>query len=100
MLKFLSLSAAALLLIAGPALAAPDDPPAPAEKPARASNSVPRGLMRYDTNKDGVVPLAEFMAQADRNFARCDTDKDGRTNTAECRQALRRPTTERAGVER
>ena len=36
MLKFLSLSAAALLLIAGPALAAPDDPPAPAEKPARA----------------------------------------------------------------
>ena len=160
MLKFLSLSAAALLLIAGPALAAPDDPPAPAEKPARASNSVPRGLMRYDTNKDGVVDraewkaaqearfkrldtngdgkltedelfartpaignsvlppdrqvqrqssyfqlldadkdgvvtLAEFMAQADRNFARCDLNKDGRIDTAECRQALQRRPAER-----
>ena len=160
MLKLLPLSAAALLLIAGPALAAPDDPPAPAEKPARASNSVPRGLMRYDTNKDGVVDraewkaaqearfkrldtngdgkltedelfartpaignsvlppdrqvqrqssyfqlldadkdgvvtLAEFMAQADRNFARCDLNKDGRIDTAECRQALQRPRAER-----
>ena len=160
MLKFLSLSATALLLMAGPALAAPDDLPAPAEKSARASNSVPRGLMRYDTNKDGVVDraewkaaqearfnrldtngdgkltedelfartpaignsvlptdrqvqrqstyfqlldadkdgvvtLAEFMAQADRNFARCDINKDGRIDTAECRQALQRRPAER-----
>ena len=160
MLKFLSLSAAALLLIAGPALAAPDDTVATPEKPARASSAVPRGLMRYDTNKDGavdraewkagqearfkqldtngdgkltqdelfartpaignsvlptdrqaqrqstyfqlldadkdgVVTLAEFMAQADRNFARCDINKDGRIDTAECRQALQRRSTER-----
>jgi hypothetical protein len=160
MLKFLSLSAAALLLIAGPALAAPDDTVATPEKPARASSAVPRGLMRYDTNKDGavdraewkagqearfkqldtngdgkltqdelfartpaignsvlptdrqaqrqstyfqlldadkdgVVTLAEFMAQADRNFARCDLNKDGRIDTAECRQALQRRSTER-----
>ena len=160
MLKFLSLSAAALLLIAGPALAAPDDTVATPEKPARASSAVPRGLMRYDTNKDGVVDraewkagqearfkqldtngdgkltqdelfartpaignsvlptdrqaqrqstyfqlldadkdgvvtLAEFMAQADRNFARCDINKDGRIDTAECRQALQRRSTER-----
>ena len=159
MLKFLSLSSAALLLIAGPALAAPDET-APAEKPARTSSSVPRGLMRYDTNKDGavdraewkaaqearfkrldangdgkltqdelfartpalgnsilptdrqaqrqssyfqlldadkdgVVTLAEFMAQADRNFARCDLNKDGRIDTAECRQALQRTRAER-----
>ena len=159
MLKFLSLSAAALLL-AGPVLAAPDDTAAPPEKPARASSAVPRGLMRYDTNKDGVVDraewkaaqearfkrldangdgkltqdelfartpaignsvlptdrqaqrqstyfqlldadkdgvvtLAEFMAQADRNFARCDINKDGRIDTAECRQALQRRSTER-----
>ena len=155
MLKFFSLPAATLLLIAGPALAAPDDLPAPAEKSARSSTSVPKGLMRYDTNKDGfvdraewkaaqearfkqldvngdgkltqdelfartpavgssvlptdrqaerqssyfqlldadrdgVVTLAEFMAQADRNFARCDLNKDGRIDTAECRQALQR----------
>jgi hypothetical protein len=156
MLKFFSLSAAALLLIAGPALAAPDDLPAAAEKGGRA----PSGLMRYDTNKDGVVDraewkagqearfkrldtngdgkltqdelfartpaignsvlptdrqaqrqstyfqlldadkdgvvtLAEFMAQADRNFARCDINKDGRIDTAECRQALQRTRADR-----
>ena len=162
MLKFLPLSAAALLLIAGPALAAPDDLPAPAEKaaPAERGGRAPSGLMRYDTNKDGVVDraewkagqearfkrldtngdgkltqdelfartpaignsvlptdrqaqrqstyfqlldtdkdgvvtLAEFMAQADRNFARCDINKDGRIDTAECRQALQRPRAER-----
>ena len=160
MLKFLSLSAAALLLIAGPASAAPDDTVATPEKPARTSSAVPRGLMRYDTNKDGavdraewkaaqearfkqldangdgkltqdelfartpavgnsvlptdrqaqrqssyfqlldtnkdgVVTLAEFMAQAERNFARCDLNKDGRIDTAECRQALQRPRAER-----
>jgi hypothetical protein len=166
MLKFLPLSAAALLLIAGPTLAAPDDLPAPAEKaaPAERGGRAPSGLMRYDTNKDGavdraewkagqearfkrldtngdgkltqdelfartpaignsvlptdrqaqrqaqrqasyfqlldadkdgVVTLAEFMAQADRNFARCDINKDGRIDTAECRQALQRPRAER-----
>ena len=146
--KRLPLEAAALL------------PPAPAEKPARASNSVPRGLMRYDTNKDGVidraewkaaqearfkrldtngdgkltedelfartpaagnsvlptdrqvqrqssyfqlldadkdgvVTLSEFMAQALRNFERCDLNKDGRIDAAECRQALQRRSADR-----
>ncbi len=161
MLKFLSLSAA-LLLIAGPALAAPNDEPAAAEKaaPADKGGRAPSGLMRYDTNKDGVVDraewkagqearfkrldtngdgkltqdelfartpaignsvlptdrqaqrqstyfqlldadkdgvvtLAEFMAQAERNFARCDLNKDGRIDTAECRQALQRRAAER-----
>ena len=46
-----------------------------------------------DSDKDGSVSKSEFMAQADRNFARCDLDKDGRINTSECRQALRRPST-------
>ena len=162
MLKFLSLSAATLLLVAGPALAAPDDLPAPVEKPAPAERGgrAPSGLMRYDTNKDGVVDraewkagqearfkrldtngdgkltqdelfagtpaignsvlptdrqaqrqssyfqlldadkdgvvtLAEFMAQAERNFARCDINKDDRIDTAECRQALQRRPAER-----
>jgi len=48
-------------------------------------------FQRMDSDKDGFVSKTEFMAQADRNFARCDIDKDGRINTAECRQALRRP---------
>ena len=43
-----------------------------------------------DADKDGIVSKAEFLAQAERNFARCDPDKDGRITTAECRQALRR----------
>src|SRR5262249_50734768 len=162
MLKLLTLPAA-LFMLAGPALAAPGDPPAPNERAGRAStpSAVPRGLMRYDTNKDGVVDreewkagqearfkqldtngdgkltqdelfartpadgnsvlpsdrqaqrqtsyfqlldadkdgfvtLAEFMLQADRNFARCDLNKDGRIDTAECRQALQRTSTDRA----
>lgn len=53
-----------------------------------------------DTDKDGTVSKVEFLAQADRNFARCDLDKDGRINTAECRQALRRPPAEPASANR
>jgi hypothetical protein len=52
-------------------------------------------FLRLDGDKDGVVTLVEFMAQAERNFARCDLDKDGRIDTAECRQALQRKPTER-----
>jgi len=55
---------------------------------------------RMDRDRDGFVSKAEFMAQADRNFARCDADKDGRINTAECRQALRRQPADRARQER
>lgn len=51
---------------------------------------------RMDRDHDGFVSKDEFTAQAARNFARCDADKDGRTNTAECRQALRRQPVERA----
>ena len=47
-------------------------------------------FQRLDADKDGVVTLIEFMAVADGNFARCDLNKDGRIDTAECRQALQR----------
>ncbi len=47
-------------------------------------------FQRLDADKDGTVTLAEFMTQADRNFARCDLDRNGRIDTAECRQALQR----------
>jgi len=48
-----------------------------------------------DTDKDGQVTLVEFMAQADRNFARCDINKDNRIDAAECRQALQRKPAQR-----
>lgn len=53
-----------------------------------------------DTDKDGFVSKAEFLAQGAKNFTRCDLDHDGRINTAECRQALRRPSTTPARAER
>jgi Ca2+-binding EF-hand superfamily protein len=49
-----------------------------------------------DRDGDGFVSKAEFMAQADRNFARCDADKDDRINADECRLALRRQPADRA----
>ena len=53
-----------------------------------------------DTDKAGFVSKAEFMTQAERNFARCDLDKDGRINAAECRQALQRKPADTAGLSR
>jgi hypothetical protein len=52
-------------------------------------------FLRLDGDRDGMVTLVEFMAQAERNFARCDLDKNGRIDTAECRQALQRTPGER-----
>ena len=47
-------------------------------------------FLLLDTDKDGFVTLAEFMTGTERNFTRCDLDKNGRIDTAECRQALQR----------
>jgi hypothetical protein len=80
-----------------------------ARTPASGNNALPTDtqlrrqsayFQRLDTDKDGFVSKAEFMAQADRNFARCDLNKDGRINTAECRQALRRRPADAARVDR
>ena len=69
----------------------------PSDAQARRQSTYFRLL---DTDKDGSVSRAEFMAGADRNFARCDLDRDGRINTAECRQALRRRPVEPASANR
>ncbi len=82
MLKFLVIPAAALLL-AAPALAAPGDTPAPAptttDRPSRGN----AGIMRYDTNKDGVVDRAEWKAGQEARFKQLDTNKDGKLTEAE-----------------
>ncbi len=58
---------AAFLLLTGPALAA--DPDAKATPPA---SSPTRGMMRYDTNKDGWIDKAEWTA-AKRRASRSST---------------------------
>jgi len=74
MVKFLVIPAAALLL-ATPVLAAPGDSPATAtDKPARTNS----GIMRYDTNKDGVVDRAEWKAGQEARFKRLDANNDGK----------------------
>jgi Ca2+-binding EF-hand superfamily protein len=52
-------------------------------------------FLLLDTDKDGFITLTEFMAGAERNFTRCDLDKNGRIDTAECRQALQRKPADR-----
>jgi hypothetical protein len=69
----------ALILLAGPAWAAPGDDPAN-PRPARAPNA---GVMRYDSNKDGFVDRAEWAAGQDSRFKQLDTDKDGKLSKDE-----------------
>ena len=75
-------------------------PAGSASRARRARERQTAYFQRMDRDKDGFVSKDEFMAQADRNFTRCDLDKDGRINTAECRQALRRPSATPARSER
>ena len=77
MIKTMLLFAAFLLPL--PALAAPDMPASQAPGKPRASS----GLMRYDTNGDGVVDRAEWDAGQEARFKQLDTDKDGKLSQDE-----------------
>ena len=81
MLKLPTL-ATALVLLVGPALAAPGDQPAPpasTDRPARPNS----GIMRYDTNKDGVVDRAEWKVGQEARFKRLDANGDGKLSQDE-----------------
>src|SRR3954451_23921621 len=74
-----NLSLIAVLLVAAPALAAPDqDTTNP-----RSARPASAGMMRYDTNKDGFVDRAEWTAGQEARFKQLDTDKDGKLSKDE-----------------
>jgi len=69
-----ALAIAVFFLLAGPALAADLD----------AKSATPtRGVMRYDTNKDGWVDKAEWNAGQEARFKELDANKDGKLSQDE-----------------
>ncbi|ATY31262.1 CREC-EF hand family protein [Sphingomonas psychrotolerans] len=77
-----TLAAAALLgvpLLAGGAYAAQQAPaPAPQARPMGGDM-----LAKADTNNDGAVTKAEFLADTDARFARLDANEDGKISKEE-----------------
>jgi hypothetical protein len=65
--------AALMIVFSLPAGAAPD----PVDTKAAAAPPT-RGMMRYDTNKDGFVDRNEWSAGQEARFKQLDTDKDGK----------------------
>ena len=51
--------------------------------PIASGSPTPRGMMRYDTNKDGWVDKAEWKAGQEARFKELDTDKDGKLSQDE-----------------
>src|SRR5262249_16626284 len=76
-------SVAALLVLGTPALtpALAADPEAKASPPTSAPAA--RGMMPYDTNKDGGVDKTEWNAGQEARFRELDTDKDGKLSQDE-----------------
>ncbi len=86
----IALIATGLLMLAGPALAAPDNaqtttpaPAATAAPKAAAPRSASGGVMRYDANKDGTVTLDEWKAGQQARFKSLDTNGDGKLSQEE-----------------
>jgi len=86
----IALIATALLMMAGPALAAPDNaqaaPSAPATTAAPkapAPRSASGGVMRYDANKDGMVTVEEWKTGQQARFKSLDANGDGKLSQDE-----------------
>lgn len=71
----------------------PADPAQAQAKAAKAADRANRLFGRIDTNKDGVISHAEYLAAGDALFTRCDKDHDGKLTPGECstRQAKVQP---------
>lgn len=85
-MKISSLAYASLLAltIAAPAFA--ETPAAPAEATPPAQHEGHAGPMQTaDTNNDGLLSKAEFMAVQEKRFADMDTNKDGNISRDEMR---------------
>ncbi len=52
---------------------------------AVAEAMAPHGMMRADSNGDGIVQRSEFFALADKHFARLDSNGDGTIGATEMR---------------
>lgn len=86
----IALIATALLTMAGPALAAPDNAQAapsapvttaaPKAAPPRSSSG---GVMRYDANKDGTVTIEEWKTGQQARFKSLDANGDGKLSQDE-----------------
>lgn len=81
----LGLALASSILPAAGAMA--QTPPAAERDMAsqRPHRDGPRGIMRADTNRDGVITRQEARAAADRLFAARDANRDGRLTAEELR---------------
>jgi EF-hand domain pair len=73
----------ATLLLLGASALAPAVAADPDTKPSVAATSPARGMMRYDTNKDGWVDKAEWKAGQEARFKDLDSDKDGKLSQDE-----------------
>ena len=85
-----SLLITALLLLPAISLAQNPQPPSP-HPPGSMADAF---MMQLDTNKDGKVSKAEFIAPHERRFAQMDKNGDGSVNRAEI-EALEKAMRER-----
>jgi len=79
MLKFIPLLIA-LLAVTVPAIAQ--------ERPTSSGSASNRGVMRFDTNKDGFVDRTEWRAGQEARFKQLDANGDGKLSPDEL---VRRP---------
>lgn len=73
---------ATVLAAASPGTASAQAGPA-ADPSARRAQAIDQVLAQYDTDRDGRIARAEFLAQPDKRWRRLDGDGDGRVTEAE-----------------